>query len=263
MSRPSAAVGRCAGVIPVRMAASRFPGKPLAKILGLSMLEHVYRRTCLSRALDKVIVATCDDEILAAAGAFGAQVIMTSDRHQRAMERVAEVAAELAEEFVVMIQGDEPLLHPDMLGEVLAPLQTDPSLGCANLMLAIRETDARDPDQIKVACDLAGEALFMSREPLPTALRGVVGSRWRQIGVIGFRRDFLLKLVDLPATPLEQAESIDMLRALEHGCRVRMVPTRHATHPVDTPADITKVEALMRDDPLLAGYLPAATSMRS
>jgi 3-deoxy-manno-octulosonate cytidylyltransferase (CMP-KDO synthetase) len=244
------------------MAASRFPGKPLTRILGLTMLEHVYRRSRLCQALDDVVVATCDEEIRTAAQAFGAPVVMTSDRHERAMERVAEAATGMPVDLIVLIQGDEPLVHPAMLEELIAPLLAEEAVQCTNLMLAVEEADARDPDQIKVACDLAGNALYMSREPLPTMRRGPVERRWRQIGLIAFRKPFLLRLVSLPPTPLERAESVDMLRAIEHGFAVRMVPTRYVTHPVDEPADVALVEALLQDDPLLAAYVsqPSAPS---
>ena len=248
----------CIGVIPVRMAASRFPGKPLAPILGMTMLEHVYRRARLSDVLEDVLVATCDDEIRLEARRIQAPVIMTSPTHQRAAERVAEAARSCEAELIVMIQGDEPLLHPAMLDELVAPFAEEPELQCANLMLAIDRDEANDPDQIKVVCDGQFNALYMSREPVPTPTRGSVEHWWRQIGIIAFRRAFLLNLMSLPSTPLERAESVDMLRPLEYGFTVRMVPTRHATHPVDTPEDLAKVEALMRDDPLLERYAPRA-----
>lgn len=245
---------RCVGIIPVRMGSTRFPGKPLAPILGLSMLEHVYRRSCLCRALDEVLVTTCDEEIREVAHGFGASVVMTSDRHERAAERTAEAAATLTAEIIVLIQGDEPMVRPEMLEELIAPLVRDPRVSCTNLVLEVDETDARDPDQIKVVGDPSGNVLYMSREPIPSPVRGVVTRWWRQIGLIAFRHHLLMKLVALPSTPLERAESIDMLRALEHGLPVRVVPTRHVTHPVDTPEDIARVEALMQDDPLLAAY---------
>lgn len=250
------AVGRmrCVGIIPVRMAASRFPGKPLAMIAGLTMLDHVYQRAKLAEALDEVIVATCDEEIRAHAAQIGAPVVMTSDRHERAAERVAEAAAQIDAGLVVMIQGDEPLLHPAMIDEVLAPFHGDPDVPCANLMRALEEDDAVDPDQVKVVCDRAGNALYMSRAPIPTSKPGMVQARWRQIGIIAFRRAFLLRLIALPSTPLERAESVDMLRAIEHGFAVRMVPTQHPAHPVDTPEDARKVEALMEGDPFFERY---------
>ena len=247
---------RCVGLIPARMASSRFPGKPLARILGLSMLEHIYRRARLSALLEDVAVTTCDEAIRVEAERFGTRALMTSDRHERAMERVAEAAEGLEAEVIVLIQGDEPLLHPAMLEELLRPFHDEPGLLCTNLMVEIGEAEARDPNQVKVAVDQAGNALYMSREPLPTLQRGGRRTRWRQVGLIAFQRAFLLRLVSLPTTPLEQAESIDMLRAIEHGFHVRMVPTRHSTHPVDTPDDVATVEALMHDDPVLELYAP-------
>lgn len=245
---------RCVGIIPARMASSRFPGKPLARILGLTMLEHVYKRARLCQTLDEVLIATCDDEIRAAAQAFGAPAVMTSARHERAAERVAEAAANIDAEVVVLVQGDEPMVQPEMLEELIAPLRANPKLCCTNLMLAIEEADAHDPDQVKVVCNTAGYALYMSREPLPTFRYGVRVPRWRQLGLIAFRRDFLRTFEALPSTPLERAESIDMLRVLEHGFPVLMVPTRHKSYAVDTPADIPRVEAMMRCDPLVTTY---------
>jgi 3-deoxy-manno-octulosonate cytidylyltransferase (CMP-KDO synthetase) len=239
------------------MASSRFPGKPLARILGHTMLEHVYRRTRLCAALAEVLIATCDEEIRVAAEAFGAPIVMTSSRHERAAERAAEVAAKVEADVVVLVQGDEPMVRPEMLDDLVAPLRADPTLRCTNLMLAIDEADARDQDQVKVVCDLAWNALYMSREPLPTFRYDARGPRWRQLGLIAFRRDFLLELMALPPTPLERAESVDMLRALEHGFPVRMVPTRHVTYAVDTPADVPRVEALLKGDELLSRYTVA------
>jgi len=250
---------RCVGIIPVRMGSTRFPGKPLARILGLTMLEHVYRRAKLCTRLHETLVATCDEEIRVAVESFGARVMMTSSHHERAAERVAETAASLEADAVVLIQGDEPMVHPTMLEELVAPLQADAQVHCTNLMLGIDASDAHDPDQIKVVCDLSGNALYMSRTPIPPVPLHTTGRWWRQIGIIAFRRDFLLRLTSLPPTPLERAESIDMLRAIERGFSVRMVPTRHVTYPVDTPEDLVKVERLMQRDPLVATYMHSVT----
>lgn len=243
---------RCVGIIPVHMASVRFPGKPLVPILGVSMLEHVYRRSTRCQRLDEVIIATCDEEIRVAAEAFGARVVMTSDRHERAAERTAEAATVIDADIILMIQGDEPMVQPQMLEELLAPLEADPTVPCTNLMVLVGQEDARDPDQVKVVCDIAGNALYMSREPVPSPQRGAATQWGRQVGLIAFRKTFLLQLMSLPPTPLERAESVDMLRALEHGLAVRMVITRHHTHPVDAPADVALVETLMRADRRLA-----------
>jgi len=247
------------GIIPVRMAASRFPGKPLAQILGLTMVEHVYRRSLASKALDEVVVATCDEEIRTACEAFGATVIMTSDRHERAAERIAEAAQRMTHDIVVLIQGDEPMLDPAGLDELVAPLLADPSMPCTNLMMAIdTEEDARDPDQVKVVVDARWNALYMSREPVPTSRYARAPQRWKQLGIIAFRREFLMRLMALPQSSLERAESVDMNRALENGFPVRMIPVRAVSYAVDSPPDIARVEALMRDDPLFATYVSAA-----
>ncbi|MDA1091591.1 MAG: 3-deoxy-manno-octulosonate cytidylyltransferase [Proteobacteria bacterium] len=244
-------------VIPARMGSSRFPGKPLAPILGRSMIEHVYKRTALSPVLDGVYMATCDDEIMKATEAFGGNAIMTVDSHERASDRTAEAVANLDADVVVMVQGDEPMLHPDMIGEAVAPYKTDPDIPCINLTKRIDvEDDFNNPGTIKVVTDLNGNALYMSRQTIPTAPGGDFSkiTAMKQVCIMPFRRDALLRFAALEPTPLEIAESIDMMRFLEHGVPVRMVPTKFDTQAVDTPEDLARVEALMRDDPLMQTY---------
>jgi 3-deoxy-manno-octulosonate cytidylyltransferase (CMP-KDO synthetase) len=157
-------------IIPARMGSSRFPGKPLAPILGRPMIEHVYRRTNLCRALDDVIVATCDTEILEAVEAFGGKAIMTSPAHERASDRVAEAAADLDCDVIVMVQGDEPMTYPEMIAESLEPfLKGNEEAACVNLTARIKsQKEFEDPNTIKVVMDQDGFALYMSREPIPT-----------------------------------------------------------------------------------------------
>jgi 3-deoxy-manno-octulosonate cytidylyltransferase (CMP-KDO synthetase) len=247
-----------ATVIPARMGSSRFPGKPLAPILGRSMIEHVYRRCEMCPRAGEVYVATCDSEIGDAVERFGGRYIMTAPTHQRASDRVAEAAERLAAEIVVMVQGDEPLLHPDMIDLAIAPLLADQSVGCVNLMSPIVDlAEFQDPNTIKVVVDRDGFARYFSRAPIPTQTRqgGQAPTLARkQVCVIPFRRDALADFVSLPPTSLEEAESIDMLRFLEHGRRVRMVESPFLTHSVDTPDDLARVEAIMQQDPLLARY---------
>ena len=173
---------------------------------------------------------------------------MTSDRHERASDRIAEAAKSVTADVYVMVQGDEPMTVPAMIEEALAPF-SDPSVACVNLAGRI-ETEAEFDDRncIKVVMDLSGDALCFSREPIPTRRIGPWGTfaAWKQVCVIPFRAGALAKFAALPPTPLEKAESVDMMRFLEHGVKVRMVPTRHASHAVDTPADLARVEALMR-----------------
>lgn len=247
---------RAVAVIPARMGSSRFPGKPLAPILSRSMIEHVYRRVALSDAVDDVIVATCDEEIVAAVERFGGRAVMTSDAHQRASDRVAEAAEGLDADVVVMVQGDEPMVRPEQVADSVAPF-ADPDVRCVNLFARIAsEAEYLDRNTIKVAIDRAGDALYFSREPIPTAHAGGFGAltAFKQVCVIPFRSDALALFASLEPTPLEVAESVDMLRFLEHGVKVRMVETHVSSHAVDTPADLVHVERLMADDPLLARY---------
>lgn len=212
------------------------------------MIEHVYRRAKRCGSLAEVYIATCDEEIATAARRFGAKVAMTSPAHERASDRVAEAARSLKADIVVMIQGDEPMIQPEMIEAALQPFGTDPAVVCSNLAAPIRtEAEFRDPNTIKVVMKANGDALYFSRQPIPTDQRLPVSRLpiYKQVCVIPFRRDFLLRYADLVPTPLEQAESIDMLRALEHGFPVRLVMTDAATHAVDTPEDLRAVEALL------------------
>ncbi|HET9387563.1 MAG TPA: 3-deoxy-manno-octulosonate cytidylyltransferase [Gemmatimonadales bacterium] len=239
---------RAVAVIPARMAASRFPGKPLATLLGAPMVEHVYRRAAMCRELDAVYVATCDTDIQTIVEGFGGHVIMTAASHMRASDRTAEAARMLDAEIIVMIQGDEPMILPTMIVDAMAPLLESQSVGCANLVKRItRRQEYEDPNTIKVVRNLRGDAMYFSRAPIPAVAFDDVASLpvFKQVCVIPFRRDFLLEYATLPSTPLEQQESIDMLRILEHGGRVRLVETDVDTHAVDTPDDLAIVEARM------------------
>jgi 3-deoxy-manno-octulosonate cytidylyltransferase (CMP-KDO synthetase) len=244
-------------VIPARMGSSRFPGKPLAKILGRPMIEHIYKRVAMSKSLDATYIATCDEEIRQAAEGFGAKVIMTSDTHERASDRVAEAVVYLDADLIVMVQGDEPMTHPDMIDTAVAPFKDNPELGCVNLVRKIdHEADYLDANTIKVVMNQHNDALYMSRRPIPTiAKTGFANTAaYKQVCIIPFRRSTLYQYTHLTPTPLEQLESIDMLRLLEHGMQVKMVPTEYNTQAVDTPEDLARVEKLMAADPLLSQY---------
>lgn len=244
-------------VIPARMGSSRFPGKPIAKILGRPMIEHIYKRVAMSKSLHATYIATCDEEIRQAAEAFGAPVIMTADTHERASDRVAEAVSLLDADLVVMVQGDEPMTHPDMIDTAVAPFRDDATLECVNLVRRIEhEADYLDANTIKVVMNQQGDALYMSRRPIPTLARTGFAdtAAHKQVCIIPFRTATLLQYARLPPTPLEQLESIDMLRLLEHGYRVKMVPTEFNTQAVDTEADLARVAKLMETDPLLSRY---------
>ena len=247
-------------IIPARMGSSRFPGKPLADLHGIPMVGHVYFRARLNTRLQAVCIATCDDVIARYAAEIGAPCIMTSASHVRASDRTAEAASILEArderaDVVLMIQGDEPMLHPGMIDEALAPLAADPSVDVVNLMAPIDEDAARDPNEIKVVVNRRNDALYFSRHPLVSNRGAGAASVFKQVCVIPFRRAFLATFAALEPTALESIESIDMLRALEHGYAVRMVRTAHATCSVDTPADLARVASLMAGDSLLRRYI--------
>lgn len=259
------------GVIPARMASSRFPGKPLALINGIPMIGHVYHRSAMSRTLSAVYIATCDEEIRAYAHEIGAPSIMTSETHQRATDRTAEAVATIERQtrqpvdLVVMIQGDEPMLRPDMIDQAVAPFREDPDLQLVNLMAPLASrAEQDDPNEIKVVVDQAGSALYFSRAAIPSQARGdgSPAPLHKQVCIIPFRRAFLQRFTELTPTPLEQAESIDMLRAMEHGYRVKMVLTTHATHSVDTPQQLEAVAEQMRADALVPRYAGPVRSAR-
>jgi len=246
-------------VIPARMGSTRFPGKPLAPILGRPMIEHVYRRTAMCPALDDIFVATCDQQIMDAVNAFGGRAIMTSSSHQRASDRVAEAAENFSADIIVMVQGDEPMTYPQMIESSVAPLRNgDKQIACVNLTARIQtEEEFADPNTIKVVMDADGFAVYMSREPIPT--RHIQSfdqlATFKQVCIIPFTADSLQEFMRLPPTPLEVAESIDMLRFIEHGHKVKMVQTAYTTHAVDTTEDLKLVEELLQKDPLTKEYL--------
>ena len=247
------------GVIPARMGATRFPGKPMARVLGLTMVEHVYRRAMLAKGLTDLYVATCDQEIYDAVVRFGGRPLMTSDRHVRACDRVAEAAGQVGgdADFVVNVQGDEILLRPEAIDLLCQAMADDPTADSYNLVAEITtEEGFLDPNQPKVVCDVKGYVMYMSREPIPTMRHlGLNIPKYRQMGLMGFTRAFMKIYGELPPTPLEQAEAIDMDRVIEHGYRIKAVVSSYDSPMVDVPADLEIVERLMRDDALAKEYL--------
>ncbi len=250
------------GIIPARMASSRYPGKPLAKIHGIPMVGHCWHRCKMSRTLAEVYIATCDEEVRAYAESIGAPCIMTADTHERATDRCAEAMLKIEAasgrrtDILVMIQGDEPMTRPEMIDQAMAPMLADPAINVVNLMADIETIeDFEDPNEVKVVVDLKGDALYFSREPVPSRRKGVTTvPMLKQVCIIPFRRDYLLRFNSLPPTPLEVIESVDMMRILEHGEKVRMVMTQARTASVDTAADLECVVELMRGDDLMARY---------
>ena len=251
------------GIIPARMASSRFPGKPLAKICGIPMLGHVYFRSEMAEVLNDVYVATCDEEIKEYVESIGGKAIMTSDKHERASDRTAEAMLKIEKEtrqkidIVVMIQGDEPMLVPEMIELVVEPMLKDESILVVNLMAPLKNVEEHeDPNEVKVVVDKDNFALYFSREPIPSRKKGAKEiPMLKQVCIIPFQRDFLLKFNQLEPTPLEKIESVDMLRILEHGYKVKMVMSLYNTYSVDTLEDLRKVEQLMDNDKLLPTYI--------
>ncbi|MCA1796384.1 MAG: 3-deoxy-manno-octulosonate cytidylyltransferase [Geobacteraceae bacterium] len=234
-------------IIPARYASTRFPGKPLADIHGKPMLQHVYERTQQASLVDEVIIATDDERILAAAEKFGARAVLTSSHHETGTDRLAEVAAQLTHaDLVVNVQGDEPMIVPEMIDTAIAPLQQQPDISMGTLMACIdSQEDFINPNVVKVVTDQFGLALYFSRSPIPC--RRDAGScatqmpGYRHIGLYVYRREFLLRYPQLAPTPLEQAEKLEQLRALEHGYRIHVALTAHSSMGVDTPEDLEKL----------------------
>jgi 3-deoxy-manno-octulosonate cytidylyltransferase (CMP-KDO synthetase) len=236
-------------VIPARMASSRYPGKPLVPLLGIPLVEHVRRRALLAKEADLVVVATCDIEIKEAVEKAGGKAVMTKDTHQRCTDRIEEAMESLPGDIVVMVQGDEPLLMPETIAAVTAPLLADRSLPIVNILSNLEsQEDYSNPNIVKAACNLQGDVLFFSRAPIPFFRETVGVPVYRQTGIMAFRKEALQKFSALHETALEKAESVDMLRAIEHGMRIKGVVVDYVTLGVDRPVDVELVENFIRKD---------------
>jgi len=250
-------------IIPARIASTRFPGKPMAPIHGIPMIGHCFYRSKMSSSLDAVYIATCDEEIRSYANSIGADCIMTSSTHERASDRIAEAMLTIENELgvqheiIVLVQGDEPMLRPEMIDLTVKALKDDPSLFVVNGMAEIENLkEFKDPNEIKVVFDRNMDAIYFSREPIPSDSKwnGQL-PMWKQVCIIPFRRNYLLEFNNTPQTALEKVESIDMLRIIENGGTVRMVKMPSHTVSVDTPEDLDLVSRLMENDPLIDRYI--------
>ena len=249
-------------IIPARMGSSRYPGKPLALIHGVPMVGHVAFRTRQSSLLSATYVATCDDIIASYCEDAGLECVMTGDHHVRCSTRTAEALLKIEEatgrkaDIVVMVQGDEPMVQPQMIDDAVEPMLKDASINVVNLMADMATVEEfEDPNEVKVVVDRNNDALYFSREPIPSRKKGVTTVPMRkQVCIIPFRRDYLLEFNAMEESPLEIIESVDMMRILEHGGKVRMVPTAFRTWSVDTPEDLARVEKLMTNDTLMQEY---------
>ena len=254
---------RIVAVIPARMASSRFFGKPMVAIHGMPMIGHCYSRVRLCDALSDTYVATCDQEIFDYIEGIGGKAVMTLDTHERCTDRTAEATLIIEEntgekvDIVVMIQGDEPMTTPEMIEKSLEPMLDNSEILVLNLMAKIKtEQEFEDPNEVKVVVGLDGDAVYFSREPIPSRKKGYTKvPMLKQVCVIPFRRDYLFKFNEMPETPLERIESVDMMRVIEHGDKVKMVMTETETLSVDTQEDLDKVVELMKQDQFLTFYL--------
>jgi 3-deoxy-manno-octulosonate cytidylyltransferase (CMP-KDO synthetase) len=241
------------GIIPARYGSTRLPGKALRLILGKPMVQRVCERAALARGLSSVCVATDDERIVQVVEGFGGRAVMTSPNHPSGTDRLAEATRAMDADIVVNIQGDQPFLDPVMIDEAVQPLLDDATLGMATLMHPVhRPEDLQDPSVVKVVVNLAGDALYFSRSLIPYPRQAIAHTVREHVGLYVYRRDFLHQLAQLRPTPLEQIESLEQLRVLEHGFRLRVIETKCRDHAfsgfsVDTEADLARAEAMLRE----------------
>lgn len=238
-------------VIPARYESSRFPGKPLASIAGRPMIQHVFERVRLCQTISRVVVATDDERIVKAVEAFGGEALITRHEHRCGTERVAEVAMHIAAGIYVNVQGDEPLIDPDAVDAAVEALASDAEVNLSTLSVAIvRPAEIMDPNVVKVVNDFQGDALYFSRAPIPWVREEserVSAQHWKHIGVYVYRHDALLDYPTLPPGDLERLEQLEQLRWLENGYHIRVVESTYDAVSVDLPADVARVEGLIRE----------------
>ena len=250
------------GFIPARMSATRYPKKPMELIQGIPMVGHVYYRSKMAELLTDVYVATCDKEIFDYIESIGGKAIMTSDEHERASDRCAEALLKIESsggakiDLAIMIQGDEPMIMPEMINQVTTMLLEDPNLQVSNLMAKLNsEEEVQNGNNVKVVTDCNGHALYMSREAIPSIKKySEAFDTYKQLGLIGFTGQMLVDFTKLKPTPLEIIESVDMNRVLEHGYKIKMAVTEFETDAVDIPSDLIRVNLKMKNDILFKTY---------
>ena len=235
-----------AAIIPARFGSSRFPGKPLALIAGRPLIERVYARASLARLVDEVWVATDDERIAAVVRGVGGRTVMTSSAAASGTDRIAEALATVKADIVINVQGDEPLIDPRAIDLAAQALLDDPALEAATLSYPIASrAEFLRPDVVKVVVDAGGHALYFSRAPIPhgTPEGGPWGSK--HLGLYAYRRELVAAFAGWARTPLESSESLEQLRLLEHGVRLRVLAAPSDSHAVDRPEDVAAVEAIL------------------
>jgi 3-deoxy-manno-octulosonate cytidylyltransferase (CMP-KDO synthetase) len=228
-------------IIPARWGSTRFPGKPLVPILGKPLIQHVWERCCEAEGLDAVIVATDDMRIAQAAFDFGAEVSITKSSHQTGTDRLGEVAARLrGVSHVINVQGDEPAIDPALISELAGTLRSEPKIQMITASAAFpAKADRSNPNQVKVITDVVGNAIYFSRCAIPFVREKSAAAHPRQhLGIYGYELRFLKQFVAWKPTPLEKSESLEQLRAVEHGVKIRVVEAARRSTGVDTPDDI-------------------------
>lgn len=234
-------------VIPARYASTRLPGKPLADIVGKPMIQHVYERSAQATIPQQVVVATDDEKVFQAVQQFGGKVVMTSSEHQTGTDRLAEVASKYAEvDVIINVQGDEPLIDPKVIDELAQEFLNDTALQMASVMSIMDSEDYQNPNAVKVVTDLNNNALYFSRSLLPYPRVAGKANVYKHIGIYAYKKDFLLKFAKLEPTPLEQSESLEQLRALENGYKIKMIKTKSKFIGVDSIEDLQTVNELLR-----------------
>lgn len=245
---------RVVAIVPARYASTRLPGKALAVIAGKPMIEHVYRRASDAARVNAVVVATDDERIAEAVEAFGGLAVMTRASHETGTDRLAEVAASLASDIIVNVQGDEPMIDAHAIDACVQALLDHPDDVMSTARRALEDHEADNPSVVKVVVDRHDVALYFSRAAIPFDRDRRAGAgdhaalptrRWAHLGLYAYRRSFLLTMASLAPTPLEQTERLEQLRVLEHGYRIRCVETRSHSVGVDTPDDLARVRQLM------------------
>lgn len=240
---------KIAAFIPARYSSTRLEGKPLALIAGKPMVQWVYERARAAKLPADVSVATDDERIFRAVESFGGRVVMTSSAHRSGTDRIAEAAAGTDADIIVNVQGDEPLLEPELIDAAVKPMLDDPGLQLSTLKTRITHAEEyHNPNAVKVVTDRDGFALYFSRSPLPyakTPFDDMPAPAYKHIGLYVYRKDFLLKFSKLKPTPLEESESLEQLRALENGYRIKVVEVSYNPVSVDTLEDLEKVRGIM------------------
>ena len=249
-------------IIPVRMQSSRFPGKPLKLICGMPMIRHCYERALLSNGVTTTYIATCDKEIYDYALSISANVVMTNNSHERATDRTAEALSKIEKilqmkfDIIIMLQGDEPMISPESISEMVLSFK-EKEVNIANIISRFKDIKSfKDENNVKVVFDEKMNAMYFSREPIPSNWKkNAENYFYMQVGVIGFRREELIWFLKTKQTPLENIESIDMNRVLENGKKIKLIKNNSFTLGVDTKEELKEIEEMLKKDLITKKYI--------